>query len=71
MVRVGQQLPAIAYYRKHLVPFATTHRDEIHRAAALLAFPHDTEVQPYKVSIYNSLDTNGARICMLQKVGKT
>jgi hypothetical protein len=49
LVRVGQKLPAITYFRKHLVPFEKTHRDQIQRAAALLAFPPDTEVQPYKV----------------------
>jgi hypothetical protein len=49
LVRIGQKLPAITYFRKHLVPFEKTHRDQIQRAAALLAFPPDTEVQPYKV----------------------
>ena len=50
LVRTGQQLPAIAYFRKHLVPFAQTHGEEIEKAAGLLAFPADTHVQRYKVS---------------------
>jgi len=50
LVRNGQHLLAIGYYRKHLVPFAQTHRDAIQRAAGLLAFPSETQVQPYKVS---------------------
>ena len=70
MVRAGQQLPAIMYYRKHLVPFAHTHRDEIHRAATLLAFSPTTDVQRYKVSIFSQIMTLMHRICMLPKVGK-
>jgi len=48
LVRNGQRLPAIAYYRKHLVPFAQTHEEAILKAAGLLAFKSDTEVERYK-----------------------
>lgn len=51
LVRTSQHLPAISYYRKHLVPFAQTHKEAIQRAAGLLAFPPDTQVQPYKVAV--------------------
>lgn|SRR5579859_843579 len=49
LVRTSQHLPAIMYYRKHLIPFEKTHQEHIQRAAGLLAFPPDTQVQPYKV----------------------
>ena len=49
LVRKGEALQAIAYYRKYLVPFEKTHREAIERAATLLAFSPDTQVQPYKV----------------------
>ena len=49
LVRSDQKLPAITYFRKHLVPFEKTHPDAIQRAAALLAFPPKTAIQPYKV----------------------
>ena len=63
LVRTCQHLPAIAYYRKHLVPFAQTHREAIQRAAGLLAFPPDTQVQPYKVRYISSLLNKLGHVC--------
>ena|SRR5271170_920913 len=69
LVRTGQHLPAIAYYRKYLVPFAQTHREAIQRAAGLLAFPPDTKVYPYKVRYIFFLSLI-IRTCMRKKAGK-
>ncbi|GAO50489.1 hypothetical protein G7K_4613-t1 [Saitoella complicata NRRL Y-17804] len=47
LVRADKKLEAIAYYRKHLTPHAATHMPRIQQAAALLAYPPSTTVQPY------------------------
>ncbi|KAL2003888.1 hypothetical protein VTN02DRAFT_1737 [Thermoascus thermophilus] len=55
MVRTGQRskfLEAMQHAKKHLSPHAETQSQEIQRAAGLLAFPRDTNTEPYK-SMYS------------------
>lgn len=52
MVRTGQReklLEAMQHAKKYLSPHMETQAQEIHRAAGLLAFSKDTDVEPYKV----------------------
>ncbi|KAJ8472376.1 hypothetical protein ONZ45_g16677 [Pleurotus djamor] len=48
LARTKHPLEAIAYSKKHLVPWHETHLDDIHKASALLAFPPTTTCGPYK-----------------------
>lgn len=64
LVRSGQQhkmLEAIGHARKYLSPHMDTHLAEIHRAAGLLAFPPDTQAEPYKVNLVRTLFSYLAR----------
>jgi macrophage erythroblast attacher len=47
LVKFGRTSDAIAYARQHLAPWAAQRPVELHRAAALLAFPKDTCCEPY------------------------
>lgn len=52
MVRTGQptkMIEAMQHAKKYLSPYLETQSVEIHRAAGLLAFPRDTDAEPYKV----------------------
>ena len=52
MVRTGQRdklLEAMQHAKKYLSPHIESQSQEIHRAAGLLAFPKDTDTEPYKV----------------------
>ena len=49
LARARKTAEAIAYSKKHLVPWHETHMDQIRRAMTLLAFPQDTACGPYKV----------------------
>ncbi|MCJ1260163.1 GID complex subunit containing RING finger motif [Lobaria immixta] len=57
--RNGQLLEARQHAQKYIAPHKDTHLDKIHRAAGLLAFPPDTQAEPYKTmysqSRWNSL----------------
>ena len=47
--RTGQLLEARAHVQKYIAQHTDTHSVEIHRAAGLLAYPPDTQTEPYKV----------------------
>lgn len=52
MVRTGKSeklVEAMQHAKKYLAPYMETKSKEIHRAAGLLAFPSNTETEPYKV----------------------
>ncbi|KAI0064381.1 hypothetical protein BV25DRAFT_1800895 [Artomyces pyxidatus] len=48
LARARKTKEAIAYSRKHLVPWQETHLTQIQQASALLAFPSTTTCNPYK-----------------------
>ncbi|KAJ1936227.1 GID complex subunit containing RING finger motif [Linderina macrospora] len=48
LIRVRSTTAAIAYAKKHLVPWSETQMPRIQRAMTLLAFPPDTQCPPYK-----------------------
>ncbi|KAF5379199.1 hypothetical protein D9615_005906 [Tricholomella constricta] len=48
LTRARKSQEAIAYSKKHLVPWQETHLAQIRSASALLAFPPDTTCGPYK-----------------------
>jgi macrophage erythroblast attacher len=50
LVRVGQKIEAIAYYRKYMANSAIP-VEELRKAAALLAYQPDTPYEPYKVNL--------------------
>ncbi|KAL1995305.1 hypothetical protein VTN49DRAFT_1492 [Thermomyces lanuginosus] len=55
MVRTGKSeklVEAMQHAKKYLAPYMETKSKEIHRAAGLLAFPSNTETEPYK-SLYS------------------
>jgi macrophage erythroblast attacher len=52
LVRAHKPAEAIAYSRKHLVPWGATHMQQIRQAMVLLAFGPDTTCPPYKVSCW-------------------
>ncbi|PYH40667.1 FYV10 family protein [Aspergillus saccharolyticus JOP 1030-1] len=55
LIRSGDKtrfIDAMMHAKKYLAPFKETQSAEIHRAAGLLAFPRDTETEPYK-SMYS------------------
>uniref|UniRef100_A0A1D1XR25 Macrophage erythroblast attacher n=1 Tax=Anthurium amnicola TaxID=1678845 RepID=A0A1D1XR25_9ARAE len=49
LVRVDSNMQAIAYARKHLAPWGTSHLKELQRVMATLAFKNNTECTTYKV----------------------
>lgn len=49
LARARRTTAAIAYSRKHLVPWQDTHLAEIRTASALLAFKEGTKCGPYRV----------------------
>jgi hypothetical protein len=52
MVRTGQKaklLEAMQHAKRYLAPHIDSQPKEIHRAAGLLAFPKNTQAEPYKV----------------------
>ncbi|WIA28882.1 hypothetical protein OEZ86_011406 [Tetradesmus obliquus] len=48
LVRQEQRLPAVAYARQHLAPWASQHMPELQRALATLALPASTRLPAYK-----------------------
>ncbi|CAG8440833.1 2163_t:CDS:2 [Ambispora leptoticha] len=48
LVRSRRTSEAIVYSRKYLTPWSETHMKEIQQALGLLAFPSNTNCQPYK-----------------------
>ncbi|KAH9962959.1 CTLH/CRA C-terminal to lish motif domain-containing protein [Russula dissimulans] len=48
LARERRTIDAIAYARKHLIPWQETHLMQIQQASALLAFPRTTACNPYK-----------------------
>ncbi|KAH9933054.1 CTLH/CRA C-terminal to lish motif domain-containing protein [Fomitopsis serialis] len=48
LARVGKNLEAIAYSKKHLLPWQESHLPQIRQASALLCFPPSTTCSPYK-----------------------
>ncbi|KZT69970.1 hypothetical protein DAEQUDRAFT_709310 [Daedalea quercina L-15889] len=48
LARAGKNLEAIAYSKKHLLPWQETHLPQIRQAAALLCYPPTTTCTPYK-----------------------
>ena len=59
-VRAGRHAEAIAYGRKHLVPWGETHMAEIRQGMALLAFAADTTCLPYAVRPIQAVATDNA-----------
>ncbi|KAL9100931.1 MAG: hypothetical protein Q9187_009301, partial [Circinaria calcarea] len=57
LLRGGRLLEATQHAKKHIVPHTDTHAVEIHRAAGLLAFPPDTQAEPYK-TMYSQVRWN-------------
>lgn len=49
MVRAENSMRAIAYARKYLAPWGSTHMKELQRVMATLAFRSNTECATYKV----------------------
>lgn len=47
--RIGQLVEARQHAQKYLTQHAGTYLEEVNRAAGLLAYPPDTQVQEYKV----------------------
>lgn len=56
--RGGQLLEARQHAQKYIAPHKDTHLDKIHRAAGLLAFPPDTQAEPYKVLMSSQYKLN-------------
>ena len=50
LARARKTVEAIAYSKKHLLPWNETHHHQIVQAAALLCYPPTTSCGPYKVS---------------------
>ncbi|OCH85764.1 hypothetical protein OBBRIDRAFT_797832 [Obba rivulosa] len=48
LARAGKRLEAIAYSKKHLISWHSTHQQQIRQAAGLLCFPSTTTCGPYK-----------------------
>ncbi|XP_044272107.1 E3 ubiquitin-protein transferase MAEA isoform X1 [Tribolium madens] len=48
LIRSERRMDAIKHARKHFPSFEDEHLDSIQRVMALLAFPVDTEIKPYK-----------------------
>ncbi|EMD35442.1 hypothetical protein CERSUDRAFT_116204 [Gelatoporia subvermispora B] len=48
LIRTGKRIEAIAYSKKHLIAWQSTHQQQIRTAAALLCFPPKTTCGPYK-----------------------
>jgi len=48
LARARKNMEAIAYAKKHLLPWQDTHMTQIHQASALLCFPPTTQCGPYK-----------------------
>ncbi|KIM86730.1 hypothetical protein PILCRDRAFT_815981 [Piloderma croceum F 1598] len=48
LARARKKHEAIAYFKKHLVPWQDSHLAEIRQASALLAVPPSTQCGPYK-----------------------
>ncbi|TFY52525.1 hypothetical protein EVJ58_g9968 [Rhodofomes roseus] len=48
LARAGKNIDAIAYSKKHLLPWQETHLPQIRQASALLCFPPNTTCSPYK-----------------------
>jgi hypothetical protein len=51
LARDRRTTDAIAYARKHLIPWQETHLMQIQQASALLAFSRNTTCNPYRVSV--------------------
>jgi macrophage erythroblast attacher len=47
--RNGQLLEARQHAQKHIAPYTDIHGQEVYQASGLLAYPPDTETEPYKV----------------------
>lgn len=47
--RGGKLLEARQHAQKYIAPHTETHSAEIYTAASMLAFPPDTQAEPYKV----------------------
>lgn len=56
--RNGELLEARQHARKYIAPHTETHFTEIHRAAGLLAYSPHTQVEPYKVYYFPSLNVS-------------
>ncbi|KAI0947987.1 hypothetical protein AcW1_009608 [Taiwanofungus camphoratus] len=48
LARARKDMEAIAYSKKHLLPWQETHLAQIHQASALLCYPPSTTCGPYK-----------------------
>ncbi|KAH9836322.1 CTLH/CRA C-terminal to lish motif domain-containing protein [Rhodofomes roseus] len=48
LARAGKNIEAIAYSKRHLLPWQETHLPQIRQASALLCFPSTTTCSPYK-----------------------
>lgn len=70
LARTKKAVEAIAYLRKHLIPWQDTHLSDIRKASALLAFPPSTTCVPYKVSplLSTSYPDNRVFTCLFQAI---
>lgn len=53
--RGGKLLEARQHAQKHIAPHTETHSADIYTAASMLAFPPDTQAEPYKVVSNNGI----------------
>lgn len=54
MIRDGDRTrfgEALGHAKRYLTPYVDSQSAEIRRAAGLLAFPSDTQIEPYKVCV--------------------
>jgi macrophage erythroblast attacher len=56
LARDRRTTDAIAYSKKHLIPWQDSHLMQIQQASALLAFPQTTTCNPYKVRAISKAD---------------
>lgn len=70
MVRTGKSeklVEAMQHAKKYLAPYMETKSKEIHRAAGLLAFPSNTETEPYKVFFFLPLQNFSFEVADLRQ----
>lgn len=54
LIRMRDTKAALLHVHKHLGPWVDTHLERIQQGMALLAFPPDTDCEPYKVLVFNA-----------------